>query len=96
MGYSDVTTVLQSGNVIVSTESDRPDEVAGAIRRLLSDEFDVNVPASSARRAAKSCDQAGADSPRAAGGVLTARVRRNPARPVPVWSLVFGVTMMSP
>ena len=43
-GYSDVATVLQSGNVIVSTESDRPDEVAGAMQRLLSDEFDVNVP----------------------------------------------------
>ena len=42
--YSDVTTVLQSGNVIVSTESDCPDEVASAMRRLLSDEFDVDVP----------------------------------------------------
>ena len=42
-GYSDVATVLQSGNVIVSTESDRPDEVTGAMQRLLSDEFDVNV-----------------------------------------------------
>ena len=39
-----MATVLQSGNVIVSTESDRPDEVAGAMQRLLSDEFDVNVP----------------------------------------------------
>ena len=43
-GYSDVATVLQSGNVIVSTESDRPDEVAGAMRRLLREGFDVNVP----------------------------------------------------
>ena len=43
-GYSDVATVLQSGNVIISTESDRPDVVAGAMQRLLSDEFDVNVP----------------------------------------------------
>ena len=43
-GYAGVATVLQSGNVIVSTESDRPDEVAGAMQRLLSDEFDVNVP----------------------------------------------------
>ena len=43
-GYSDVATVLQSGNVIVSTESDRPDVVADAMQRLLSDEFDVNVP----------------------------------------------------
>ena len=42
-GYWDVTTVLQSGNVIVSTDQDRPDEVAGAVRRLLSDEFDVDV-----------------------------------------------------
>ena len=43
-GYSDVATVGQSGNVIVSVGSDRPDEVAGAVARLLSDEFGVNVP----------------------------------------------------
>ena len=43
-GYAGVATVLQSGNVVVSTESDRPDEVAGAMQQLLSDEFDVNVP----------------------------------------------------
>ena len=43
VGYSDVATVGQSGNVIVSVGSDRPDEVAGAMARLLSDEFDVNV-----------------------------------------------------
>ena len=44
VGYSDVTTVLQSGNVIVSTKPDHPDIVADTMRRLLSDEFDVNVP----------------------------------------------------
>ena len=43
-GYSDVATVLASGNVILSAESDRPDRIADAIRRLLSDEFNVNVP----------------------------------------------------
>ena len=43
-GYSDVATVGQSGNIIVSVGSDRPDEVAGAMQRLLSDEFGVNVP----------------------------------------------------
>ena len=42
-GYWDVATVLQSGNVIVSAEEDRPDEVAGAMRRLLSDEFGIEV-----------------------------------------------------
>ena len=42
-GYRDVATVLQSGNVIVSTAEDRPDEVAGAMGRLLSDEFGVDV-----------------------------------------------------
>ena len=42
-GYCDVATVLQSGNVIVSTDQDRPDEVAGAMQRLLRDEFDVDV-----------------------------------------------------
>lgn len=43
-GYSDVATLLQSGNVIVSAESDRPDEIAAAMQQLLSDEFSVNVP----------------------------------------------------
>ena len=43
-GYSDVATVLQSGNVIVSTEMDRPEEIAAAMQRLLRNEFDVNVP----------------------------------------------------
>ena len=43
-GYSDVATVLQSGNVIVSSETVRPDEVAGAMQRLLCEEFAVNVP----------------------------------------------------
>ena len=43
-GYSDVATVLQSGNVIFSAESDHPDEIASAMQRLLSDEFDVDVP----------------------------------------------------
>ena len=43
-GYSAVATVLQSGNVIVSTESDNPSAVAGAVQRLLSAEFDVSVP----------------------------------------------------
>ena len=44
VGYSAVATVLQSGNVIVSASSQGPDEVACAIQRLLSDQFDVNVP----------------------------------------------------
>lgn len=43
-GYAGVATVLQSGNVVVSTDSDRPDEIAGTMQRLLSDEFDVDVP----------------------------------------------------
>ena len=43
-GYSDVATVLQSGNVIVSAVSDHPEEVAGDMQRLLRDGFDVNVP----------------------------------------------------
>ena len=42
-GYRDVATVLQSGNVIVSAESDSRAEVVGALRRLLKDEFDVDV-----------------------------------------------------
>lgn len=42
-GYCDVATVLQSGNVIVSTEEDDPDEVARAMQRLLGDEFEVDV-----------------------------------------------------
>lgn len=43
-GYSDVVTVLQSGNVIVTAEPEEPDEIAAAMQRLLSDTFDVNVP----------------------------------------------------
>ena len=42
-GYRDVATVLASGNVIVTAEEDRPEDVAGAMRRLLSDEFGVDV-----------------------------------------------------
>ena len=42
-GYWNVATVPQSGNVIVSAEEDRPDGVAGAMRRLLRDEFGVDV-----------------------------------------------------
>ena len=42
-GYSDVATVLQSGNVIVTTQSESPREVRGAMERLLSEGFDVNV-----------------------------------------------------
>ena len=44
VGYSNAVTVLRSGNVIVSAESDCTDEIAGAMQRLLSHEFDVNVP----------------------------------------------------
>ena len=33
-GYCDVATVLQSGNVIVSSEEDRPEEVAGAMQHF--------------------------------------------------------------
>ena len=42
-GYSEVATVLQSGNVIVSASSAGPAEVAGDVRRLLREEFDVDV-----------------------------------------------------
>ena len=41
--FADVATVLQSGNVIVSAESEDPDEVAAAMQRLLSEAFDVNI-----------------------------------------------------
>lgn len=44
VGFADVATVQQSGNVIVSTPLDRPEEVADAMQRLLCDEFDVDVP----------------------------------------------------
>ena len=42
-GYRDVATVLASGNVIVTAEEDSPGEVAGAMQRLLSEEFGVDV-----------------------------------------------------
>lgn len=43
-GFAHVATVLASGNVIVSSRTDRPYEVAGIVRRLLSDAFGVDVP----------------------------------------------------
>ncbi len=43
-GYSDVVTVLATGNVIVSSQSQRPREVAAIVQQLLSDAFDVKVP----------------------------------------------------
>lgn len=43
-GYSEVATVLQSGNVILTADSGDPGEVAHRVRRLLSDRFKVNVP----------------------------------------------------
>ena len=43
-GYSDVATVLQSGNVIVSSETGCPDQVAEDVAGLLGEEFDVKVP----------------------------------------------------
>jgi len=42
-GFSQVTTILQSGNVIVTARSDSPREVAGAMERVLSEGFEVNV-----------------------------------------------------
>lgn len=42
-GYSDVAAILQSGNVIVTSRIDNPREVTGAMERLLSEGFDVNV-----------------------------------------------------
>ena len=43
-GYSEVATVLHSGNVIFSKEPERSEEIAAAVQRLLRDEFEVNVP----------------------------------------------------
>ena len=42
-GYGDVATVLQSGNIIVSSETDDPAGVGDDVRRLLRDDFEVNV-----------------------------------------------------
>ena len=42
-GYADVATVLQSGNIILTTRSKSPRDVAGAMERLLGEGFDVNV-----------------------------------------------------
>ena len=43
-GFTNVSTALQSGNVIVSTESKRPGEIADSVRRLLREGFNVDVP----------------------------------------------------
>ena len=42
--YSGLTTVLQSGNVILSAESGRAADVADTVQRMLRNEFDVDVP----------------------------------------------------
>ncbi len=44
MHCSEVTTVQQSGNVILTSESESPTEVAAMVERLLVDEFDAKVP----------------------------------------------------
>lgn len=43
-GYSEVATVLASGNVILTADSEGPGEVARSVGRLLKDRFDVSVP----------------------------------------------------
>ena len=43
-GYSEVATVLASGNVILTARSGDPGEVARGVGRLLSDHFNVSVP----------------------------------------------------
>lgn len=43
-GYSEVATVLASGNVILTSDSEGPGEVARSVGRLLSDHFNVEVP----------------------------------------------------
>ena len=44
LGYTDVVTILNSGNVIVSADSDCPQDINITVQRLLRDEFNVNVP----------------------------------------------------
>ena len=43
-GYTDVATVLQSGNLIVTAPSDDPAAVGDDVARLLEERFDVGVP----------------------------------------------------
>ena len=42
-GYTDVATVLQSGNLVVTASSDDPAEVGDDVERLLDERFDVGV-----------------------------------------------------
>ena len=44
LGYTDVVSILNSGNVIVSAESDCTEDITVAVQRLLRDEFNVSVP----------------------------------------------------
>lgn len=43
-GYTEVATVLQSGNLIVTASSEDPIAVGHDIERLLGERFDVSVP----------------------------------------------------
>lgn len=43
-GYSDVVTVLQSGNVILTSTAANPTKVGVVVEQLLADEFNVKVP----------------------------------------------------
>jgi uncharacterized protein (DUF1697 family) len=42
MGFEDVSTYVQSGNVIFSTSEGNPQAVAGAIEKRIADAFDVS------------------------------------------------------
>ncbi len=43
-GYTDIATVLQSGNVLLTASSDDPAEVGDDVRRLLDERFAITVP----------------------------------------------------
>ncbi|MGK2958387.1 MAG: DUF1697 domain-containing protein [Acidimicrobiales bacterium] len=51
-GYSDVVTVLQSGNVILTSTAANPNKVGVFVEQLLADEFNVKV-----RCIVRSCEQ---------------------------------------
>jgi uncharacterized protein (DUF1697 family) len=43
-GFDDVRTYIQSGNVVVDSPADSAEDVADAIRNVLSRRFDLDVP----------------------------------------------------
>src|SRR6266540_1968303 len=43
LGHEDVTTYVQSGNVVFRTEARKPDDISAEIERAIADEFGLTI-----------------------------------------------------